>query len=45
MFEIKALPLQYSLTTGHIITMDEKETIETDAGTIRVVPAWEWLLC
>lgn len=27
-----------------IITMSESEVIEVDAGTIRVVPAWQWLL-
>ena len=41
---IKEAMETYNLTTGHVITMDEKETIETDAGTIRVMPAWEWLL-
>lgn len=29
---------------GHIITMDEKETIQTDSGVIHVVPVWEWML-
>ncbi len=29
---------------GTIVTMDERETIRTKAGTIDVVPAWRWLL-
>jgi predicted AAA+ superfamily ATPase len=32
------------LATGEIVTVDEEETIETEAGTIHVVPAWRWLL-
>jgi hypothetical protein len=27
-----------------IVTSHEEETIDTDAGAIRVVPAWRWLL-
>lgn len=27
-----------------IVTLQEEETIDTDAGVIRVVPAWKWLL-
>lgn len=35
----------FGLTTGHIITMDEKETINLENGNvINVVPAWEWML-
>ena len=37
---MKATKLEY----GKIITMNESETIETKAGKIDVVPAWEWLL-
>lgn len=29
---------------GTVITLGERETIATAAGTIRVVPAWSWLL-
>lgn len=36
--------LAYNLPEGHIITMDEKETIQTDSGVIHVVPVWEWML-
>lgn len=36
--------LTYNLPEGHIITMDEKETIQTDSGVIHVVPVWEWML-
>jgi len=32
------------LATGEIVIVDDEETIETAAGTIRVVPAWRWLL-
>ncbi len=32
------------LATGEIVTVDDEETIETEAGTIHVVPAWRWLL-
>ena len=34
----------FNLSVGYIITMEEKETITTDYGTIYVIPAWEWLL-
>lgn len=35
----------FHLTTGYIITMDEKETIHLDNGdVIHVLPAWEWML-
>lgn len=35
----------FGLTTGHIITMDEKETINLENGNvINVVPAGEWML-
>ena len=32
------------LECGTIVSLREQETIETDAGTINVVPAWRWLL-
>lgn len=34
----------YHLSEGVIITMDEKETLVTDYGTIHIIPAWEWML-
>lgn len=34
----------YNLSEGFIITMDEKENIETDCGILHVIPAWEWIL-
>ena len=37
---MKSLGIEESL----IITIDEREIIETDQGTIRVIPAFEWLL-
>lgn len=32
------------LAEGTIVTFDEREEITTPAGTIHVLPAWEWLL-
>jgi predicted AAA+ superfamily ATPase len=32
------------LNRGTIITLYEKETIKTSAGTINAAPAWEWFL-
>lgn len=37
---MKSLNMSKSL----IITNDEKQTINTDAGTIEIIPAWQWLL-
>ncbi len=37
---MKSLGIEESL----IITIDEREIIETNQGTIRVIPAFEWLL-
>jgi len=34
---------EYHLSEGYIITMEEKETIHIDEGTVHVVPAWEWM--
>jgi predicted AAA+ superfamily ATPase len=45
--EIKALELamkSLGITESLIITIDEREIIKTDQGTIRVIPAFEWLL-
>lgn len=41
---LKEAMLAYNLPEGHIITMDEKETIQTDSGVIYIVPVWEWML-
>jgi predicted AAA+ superfamily ATPase len=30
--------------TGTVITLNERETIAADAGSIEVVPVWRWLL-
>ncbi len=35
---------EYKLQTGFIITEDEEETIAENELTIRVLPAWKWLL-
>ena len=32
------------LESGEIVTLEEAETIETEAGAIHVVPAWRWFL-
>jgi predicted AAA+ superfamily ATPase len=29
---------------AEIVTSREEKTVRTDAGTIRVVPAWRWML-
>jgi hypothetical protein len=45
--EIRALKAAMhagSVAHGTIVTMAENQTIETESGTIRVVPAWSWLL-
>ncbi len=34
----------YHLTEGYIITMDEKEEISVEEGTVHVVPVWQWML-
>ena len=35
---------KYGIDESVIVTMDTEETIETTSGTIRVVPAWKWLI-
>jgi hypothetical protein len=35
---------ELGLVSGTIVTRDEDGVIETDAGTIEVVPAWRFLL-
>lgn len=30
--------------TGTVVSMFHEETIQSDAGTIEIVPAWRWLL-
>jgi predicted AAA+ superfamily ATPase len=35
---------ELGLEEGSIVTRAEEGEIETDAGTIRVVPAWRFLL-
>ncbi len=45
--EVRALD-QAMVETGSgestIVTLADRETIETESGTIRVLPAWEWVL-
>lgn len=35
---------ELKVRTGTIITLHERERIETAAGVIEVVPAWRWVL-
>ncbi len=45
--EVKALVgamKEQNLTSGTIVTMNEKGAVETEAGVIQVLPAWEFLL-
>lgn len=45
--EVKALTtamLETKLKQGTILSMDTEETIETEAGTIKVVPTWLWVI-
>jgi predicted AAA+ superfamily ATPase len=30
--------------TGTVVSMLHEETVQTEAGTIEIVPAWRWLL-
>ena len=35
----------YGLTTGHILTMEQRESIKLEDGTtIEVLPAWQWMM-
>lgn len=45
--EVRALleaMTETGLDRGEIVTLREEGTMKTDAGTIRIVPAWRWLL-
>ena len=33
-----------SLKEGSIVTAEHKDMIKTEAGKIKVIPLWEWLL-
>ena len=35
---------ELGMTSGTIVTRGEEEVLTTDAGTIKVVPAWRFLL-
>ena len=35
---------KYGIDESTIVTMDTEETVHVDSGTVRVVPAWKWLL-
>lgn len=34
----------FGLSSGEVVTLDQEETISVNAGEVRVVPAWRWLL-
>ena len=34
----------FGLSSGEVVTLDQDETIAVDAGEVRVVPAWRWML-
>jgi hypothetical protein len=36
--------VETGLPRAEIVTLNEEETIQTDTGSISVVPAWRWLL-
>lgn len=35
---------KYGVPESTVVTMDEEEDVEVPSGTVRVVPAWKWLL-
>lgn len=41
---LQAAMRRYGLARATIVTLDEKDRIESEEGTIEVVPAWQWLL-
>lgn len=41
---LEAAMRRCGLDTGTVVTLSQEESIQTDAGTIRVLPAWKWLL-
>lgn len=41
---IEAGMRMFGNTEGWIVTMDEERDIELACGTVRIVPAWKWLL-
>jgi len=34
----------FNISEGWVITQNERKTISVEAGTVQVIPAWEWLL-
>ena len=45
--EVRALTeamAETGVSRATIVTLADRESLQTDAGTIRVVPAWEWAL-
>jgi predicted AAA+ superfamily ATPase len=35
---------ELGLTESVVVTLHDEETVETDCGTVRIVPAWRWVL-
>lgn len=45
--ELSALEVameKYRVGESTVVTMDSEETVTMKSGTVRVVPAWKWLL-
>ncbi|MBN1879377.1 ATP-binding protein [bacterium] len=41
---LTAVMTRFGLKQGLIVTHRQEEDIKTDAGTVRIVPAWKWCL-
>lgn len=41
---LEAAMEKYGVRESTVVTMDSEETVEMSSGTVRVVPAWKWLL-
>lgn len=41
---LTAVMQRTGLDSGAILTLHDDESISTEAGTIRVIPAWKWAL-
>lgn len=41
---LEAAMEKYRVGESTVVTMDSEETVEMSSGTVRVVPAWKWLL-
>ncbi|WP_449315780.1 ATP-binding protein [Rubneribacter sp.] len=41
---LEAAMSAYGVEESWVVTLDEQETVQTDQGVVRIVPAWSWLL-